>query len=359
MARLLEPLPRQRLFAPNVVIGVGMAHCAVKPLIGIPAQTSIKVLTAVVRENASSFFLRCGTRTVISPAQHRADGSYWAAAFDADVVDAIVAALRARRLTRVVVIPSIGLAGAANSTTDVCEDGVSLSISRDEAGRIVNLHRRATTPPVGDQGAFEESTSKVDPGSQTALMATRVGRASDFIWRPEPDRARRELADRTRLFVAGVTTVVAAALAILAPGLHAAHLVARSTTIRATVAERELGSMEAELRRTGAQLDRIDEFTAGRGAMMPLLRDIARVLPESVAVVTMRVDSLEGSIVVLGKRVTDVLPEISAIAGVVGAHFIGSVTRETEGTAQLERATIRFRRPRAVAQSNHAPARRS
>jgi hypothetical protein len=60
--------------------------------------------------------------------------------------------------------------------------------------------------------------------------------------------------------------------------------------------------------------------------------------------VSLRLDSLEGNLIVLAAHAADVLPQLADLTGAVAPRIMGSVTREVQGGAHVKRAAIRFRR---------------
>ena len=87
-----------------------------------------------------------------------------------------------------------------------------------------------------------------------------------------------------------------------------------------------------------------------------LLGELSQALPDSTALVSLRLDSLDGTFVALSPHAADMLSELVAVPGIVGPRIVGSVTKEIVGDAQLERATVRFRRETpAAAAGKRAP----
>ncbi len=79
--------------------------------------------------------------------------------------------------------------------------------------------------------------------------------------------------------------------------------------------------------------------------MVPLLGAIGDALPDSTAIVSLRVDSASGSMTVVSSAAARVLPALEELSGIAGAALAGSVSRENMGGARVQRVAIRFRRP--------------
>jgi hypothetical protein len=149
-----------------------------------------------------------------------------------------------------------------------------------------------------------------------------------------------------RLGVAGAALVLSATAAVVAPGIRASVDVA--TTMR--FAERrdavrvEAERIESELRNVTAALDRVDRFVSRRDDIPLLLAELGRTLPDSSALLGLRIDSVEMSLSVLTPHAADVIVELANAERVVSPRIVGSVVRDAGARTPLERATIRFRR---------------
>src|SRR5207244_12006646 len=107
----------------------------------------------------------------------------------------------------------------------------------------------------------------------------------------------------------------------------------------------EYARAQGELRRMSLTLERVERFQEQRGKTTVLLGAISEALPESTALVTLRLDTLEGNFVALTPHAAEILPQLATVADIVAPKIVGSLTKETVGTAQVQRATIRFKRP--------------
>jgi hypothetical protein len=103
-------------------------------------------------------------------------------------------------------------------------------------------------------------------------------------------------------------------------------------------------SVEGNLRSITASLDQVDRFVARRGDVPLVLAELARVLPESTAVLGVHVDSVEVSLSILTPNAADAVTELTHAERVTSPRILGSVMRDAGKHASLERATIRLRR---------------
>ena len=257
----------------------------VRRLEGIPTLTD--PLTArLVRENASAFFLKRESGVVITSVC-RSEGAVWGAALDGDLV---------RDITMVADSLRFDLRGVAASSEFLHADG--------------------------------------------AIAAADLNRRSPLVW------TREAVRHETRRFRAmTAATLGIAMLASTAPILR--------TLLDETRMRRELKgtqSIEAdarrafgELRRLSGRLEERASFDSSRGQVTRLLARMGDALPDSTALLSLRVDSLEVSLVTFSPRVTDVLPALGGVSQSV--RIIGPVSHELLDGKRLERATFRLLRP--------------
>jgi hypothetical protein len=140
-----------------------------------------------------------------------------------------------------------------------------------------------------------------------------------------------------------------ALFAAIGPGVRAraAASIADAELLRNRRAQLELARSENDLRRMTQMLNRIESFRAERGRVTHVLGVLARAVPESTAMLTFHVDSVEGAFTAIAPHVADVLPELANAREIVEPRIVGSVTREVLGGVHVERASFRFRRLRS------------
>jgi hypothetical protein len=349
---LLATMPPRRGVAamrpPRAVLAIGIGYAQVKRIDGLPATRNQRMLTEAVRQNSTAFFLAGAAPLVISDVDHRVDGSNWAAAYHADTVDGMIVVLRRRGMPQQQVVPSIVARAAllgAGSRVHV-DDGRCLAIEASERGVVTGV-RRVSDEPITDV-ALPPPLAGLGADYLDAYAATMMVSMMKLSWRPPPDPRRARRADVFRFIRAALLFAAASVAALIGPGVRAGRDAARATVAidRGRRLVGEAARVEGELARVSAQLDRVEKFQESRGKITMLVGAIARSIPDSTALVTLRVDSVEGSFVALTPHAADVLPELAAIDGIVNPRIAGSVTREMQGAARLERATVRFRRPR-------------
>jgi len=356
--RLLAIVPGRligRRFAPRVTVAIGLAHSQLKQIDGLPAMKHRTMLSRIVRENCASFFLRTGARVVVSDVEHRADGTNWAAAFDADVVDAVLVALRKRGISRPSILPYVAAVAPLlpSGTHHLTAGDVTVQLTTMQGGCVTAIRRWTGNVPPGELLVLPAATAVVQAiGAEYLAAYGAAAAASDapYAWHPEPDAQRTRLVDRARIIAATLLLAAAASAALVAPGARAKRTTADASGELATnrAPQLEAARVEGTLRRVSTQLDRIERFRAARGRMTMLLGAISQALPESTAMLSLRVDTLEGTFVALTPHAAEILPLLAVVDPIINARIIGSVTRENQGQARVERTTVRFRRKRDV-----------
>lgn len=90
--RVLSEMPRSRWrLAPPVIVTVASPAARIKKLHGLPPVEDVRVLTAIVRENATQFFL--GQAPFVTTDVYKAGPmEVWCGAIDAEVIDDVVTA---------------------------------------------------------------------------------------------------------------------------------------------------------------------------------------------------------------------------------------------------------------------------
>ncbi len=103
------PRPRWPLPTPAVVVRVGAECVQVKRLRGLPDTQDARLLSAVLREGASRFFVGEPAALLTSDVRLREDGTVWAAAFRRALVAEIADRVRADGYAVVSVVPMTDL----------------------------------------------------------------------------------------------------------------------------------------------------------------------------------------------------------------------------------------------------------
>lgn len=276
---------------PRVALVLSDRFSQVRRIEGLPALPRLHELTELVRENPFTFFLRSSARVAVADLHRDKTGAIWGAAFDADLIDELIAlaALNGRHIDRV-----------ASSATFALEDGAQ--------------------PPSGP----------------------RLGVDRPLVWFP-PERVRRQAHGRTAAMC--VITAALAAMAWLAPAIHARETLRRvgAERSRTEVMRRDAAHALDEIQHASVALDDIARVDANRGRATRLLVTLAATLPDSATIVSLRIDPTDATLVVTVPRVGEVLDRLAASRLMSDVRLIGPMTGGVGIDPTLARATIRGR----------------
>jgi Tfp pilus assembly protein PilN len=342
-----------------VRVAFGLAHSDEKRIEGLPPARQPKLLNRLVAENADAFFLRLGARTFASDVELRSDGSAWASAFDAELLNDLFGLLRKRRLAAGLISFGAAIAYAVPpGTWRVRDENLELELTTIEGAIIQSARRRVG---AGDATEVASATALDGIGADGPKFLAALGAAiaptrAVISWQPPPNPDRARSLQVAQVVAASLVLVASAGAALLSRGIHADRVAKAAITelARFRASDSAAARVDAELRRTTDELDRVEQFESTRGRTTALLGALSEALPDSTALVSLRVDSLEVNLVALTPHAASVLPALLGVSDVVSPRIVGSVTREVQGTARVERASIRFRRDRI----NRSPARR-
>ena len=362
IAELLATAPTRRAHV-RVTVALGASYTQVKRIGGVPSAMRADLASRLVRENVTSFFLRTSPRLVTTGVQRSDDGAAWSAALDAALVEEVIEALHGAGFRPPVFIPEPVAASImlAPGTHHVVDGDVGMEFTTTNRGALERIRRlrRASDDDGGDDAIREWTVESLHEPSaairslgeearhyRAAFAAATCPPNHPLTWRPPPDPQRVRSLARWRVGVAAVALVLSATAAATAPGIRAAVDVGRSLRLaeRGEAPRVEAERIEAELRNVTAALDRVDRFASRRYDIPLVLAELAQAIPDSTALLSLRVDSVETSLSVLTPRAADVIVDLASVERVVSPRIVGSVMREGAARTPLERATIRFRR---------------
>jgi hypothetical protein len=369
IAGLLSTMPPSAVEGrpPRVLAAIGPSWVQLKAIAGLPPIDKPRLLSRLVHENVDSFFLRTATRLVVGEIEARSDGSAWAAAFDDAVLRDIGDGLARGGLRFGGAVPSASALATLGPTSFVCTDGSTCVEVSSRDGIVDRLrpmlprHGVAPGDPPPLHMADLAMLGREAWPYAAAYAAARLRRSPSFVWRPPRDPRRARIASRIVKTVAIGVVVASFVAMLLAPGIRASAFTARSAgqLMEQRDLREEAARAYAELRRVTSQIESISRFQAERGDVTLLLGELAQALPESTALVSLRVDSLDGIVVALAAHATSVTPRLSLLRRVASPRLIGAINTEAVGGVSLERATIRFRRVRGRGSEDVRVARRT
>jgi type IV pilus assembly PilN-like protein len=310
----LRGLPRSRGLSRRTCVVLAPPLAQLKVVAGLPRAADASQLAAMVRENADRLFAWHGRRVATGRVRIDETGRTWAAAYDADVVSAVVAACGAEGLRVSAIVAETALADAADRAA---REGAVDAIGPD-ARRFAAAYVAAT---AGDR---EMTRLAIGGGAGGAERA------------PVP---------RWRLGLAGAALALAIAGAAAAPGLAAHRDAGWARTVVAELGARDRAARaaERELARVSSALETIARFRAERASSLEMLAELTQLLPPDAAVTTLRIDSAGGSLVAVAPHAGALVKRIDRSRIFVAPTLVGPVSRDVVGGREMERVTIAFR----------------
>jgi hypothetical protein len=346
---LLRNTPRGRWRRVYVVAAIGPTWCQTRRLSGLPPLRDAAVAAALVRENIARFFLRNGAPLLSSTAVPGPDGAWWSAVFDEPVVAAIRSVCEGSGLRLEAVVPTVTILPALIGTDRVIwRDGETSVLARFRDGRLLECHRTRQAPDAPPQLPGALTTLGSEAGSYIDAYAAASLDDREHVPAYVPGaEAKSSRVSRWRLVAAATAAGVTAFGALVSPGALALVGAARAEAEAAHLeaAARQPLADEADLARVRAALAEFDALarTSARPSTH-LLAELARVLPDSAAIVSVRLDSAGGQVVVLASRAATVLARLERLRIVANPRVTGPITRERVDGHDRERVTVSFER---------------
>lgn len=361
IADLLSGVPRGSVGRPRVSAVIGPAFAQTRIIGGLPPLEDTRLLSRIVREGTSRFFLKNGTPLLTGLVQGIEPGRVWASAFDGPVVDAVLEGCAAARCHVVGVAPTVAVLGVAlKGDCILWTDGPVGAEIELAHGKLVAVRRTA--------GSFIESPAELQPCEELAILGDGAWRFADAYGAAvcasnpplaiRPGRAGGDptAAPRWRITLAGSVAGLAIIAALVGPGWMALRTAREAQARLGELAEVRNAAAIAEdqLRRFSLVLDEVAAFDEGRRSITLLLAEISSALPKGNALVTFRVDSTGGTVIALALEPASVMAAVESVPGIASPQIIGPVTRELVGDRELERMTIRFLWPDRAEMSGHS-----
>ncbi len=364
LGALLERAPLARWPGARITVAIGPSAVQVKRLTALPPLTDGAAVEAVVREGAGRFFLRNGVQLLTSGVRLEKPGTAWAAAYDARVVEEVerTCGSMGRRITLRAIVPAaVALGYAVASGREgarlVWRDGDVHTMLVFDTGTLASIRRR---PTYGDEGG--ESENEREETSLSAALHALGERAFAFadaygaarIPRGEPLSAPLGGASATsgtpprlarrKLAIATTACLLSGTVALLGPGLVAAHSAHQSRARLASIEKelRQAERAERELALVSDALGEVADFEGSRRSATMLLANIARALPKGAALVAFHADTAGGTLVALSQRAALIMTALEKVKGIASPEIVGPVTREMAGSSDVERVTVRF-----------------
>jgi hypothetical protein len=344
VGELLTTLCGSRRSQIRVNAAIGPSSVQVKQLRGLPGATAPAVLSEAVRSNAGRFFLAGSGPVVIPDVEPHADG-WWGAAYVESPLRAVFAAARSAGVKVTGCVPTALVLGAAFTGQSVAWcDGDTAILTGLQGREVVSVRRIrcvAATDAILDPAlvALGPHAERFADAYGAAVLARPVLQV-----RPHDAEAALRLRLRVRRSLWGAV-MLSAALLTFAPGLTATRARLRAESELAGLQTRAAAAARSghSFARTLDDLGRVSSYDATRRSMTITMGQIASALPDSTAVVTIRIDTTGVDLVALSLPGAPILTDISRLPGVEGAQFVGALTRELVAGQEFQRTALRFR----------------
>jgi hypothetical protein len=340
LASARSAVQRSRFRRIGVVAALGPSLSQVKRLGGLPPTRDPELVARILAANAGRFFARSSE---LAPPVAHLNGEWWGAAFNAAPIRGLQAACSSLGLRFDGCVPTVVALAQLSADGAVSWRDGQISATIQIANRTwTNIRRTQVTPGLVAAAPDLSPVLSREPAHADAVAAALCSLATPLLFRPQADARRHQSARRALLIVACFTALVAwFGSRGVSASLRAARdehrlVAARQQAHRSEPIERELNDVMAKMKE-------IDGFLSSRRSTVSLIASLADALPDSTAVVTLRVDTGGGNATVLSKSAAALVPSIEATEPIERARISGAVTRENIGGIQLQRIAIRFR----------------
>ncbi len=336
---------------PTVTAAVGPCGSQIKQLTGLPAIDDPRTLDALVREGASTFFLRNGTplTTAAVTDDHR---GVWAAAIEEPYVAAAEEACNRLKWNLERVVPTAVVLGFGTTDRQVTWSDGSVQWNLEYGSGTLERARRKWLPdppptppirllPVPElYGLGERAGHFAD-----AYGAARLPERAPLTIDPEVLRTTPLKVVLRSLLVPLVLTVAAVAALLLTPLAQtrkAAHASSALEELRASPGWSTAASGKERLATVTTILDEMSAFSSTRSRHTQWLAALTDHLPEGSAVLQLTMDETQGELTALAVVGTDLIEVIDGLPGTKNTELAGQVVREETGTGGLDRVTLTF-----------------
>ena len=351
LVELLKQVPLSRWIRTRAVAAVSPSRCQTRAVVGLPPVRDAAVASALIRENVSRFFLRNGVPLTTARAIATKDGVWWSAAFEEPVVDVVRSACAKSRIKVEAFVPTIAVLSPRRSTSEIIwPDATVTTLARFDDGRLIECQRIG-----GDAGAAHNAlvpTALDALGAEAPFYVDAYAAAIPRSLREIPTLSGTTQADRDtvppwRMTIAALAACAACVAGFLGPPLHARFVAehAQREANRLERIEKQALVDEADLARFRAVLAEFKGLaTSSTRPVARLISTLASSLPDSAAIVSVRVDTLTAQIVVLAPRAATVLTRLERSRVIANPRIVGPITREKVAGREAERVIVRFER---------------
>lgn len=227
----------------------------------------------------------------------------------------------------------------------VCENANAFFLMRDAVATGVDIAQSGDVCAGAIDGAVVRAL--VSTFSRPAFALDSVAPVNSLLCYRPHDARGGAMFGRFARAAAALVLLLTTLGAVFAPGVRATRDLRAARTQLAAIAPLASEKLQTDVRAATQQLDTYARFISERGSTTRLLVDVTRALPDSAALVSLHIDSLDVAFVATAPQVASVLPELGGIPATNTPRITTQATREVLGGVRLERASFRLRRVRA------------
>lgn len=349
IAALLQDAPSSTWRRSALSVAVGPHASQVKTIHGLPAVKDPALLAAIVREGTATFFLKSADPLVTTGVRSVGPQAVLAAAIELGAVSSIRDACRAARWRLGCIAPTaVVLPAGIESQPIVWKDGgVALDITHS-CGLLESIRSkpfaaadRPTAEPalVPELAALGDRAARFADAFGAALLDSREPLTLDAEaagWWSSADHRRRSRAWAAAVGLGGLCLILSPLAATGARHRADARIHAVSPDQWKLIT-----AALAQLNRVTASLEELRNFSNARSSAAGMLGGLAGALPDGNVIVNLEMTETQLQMVVLSRNPGELLTAVRALRGAQSAEFVGGLSRETVGGADLQRVTIR------------------
>ena len=339
--------------ATTVRAAVGFGWSQVKRLKGLPHSDDRELIRRVVSRADGRFFRRNSVPLAIANVRLLATGEALVGAIDQHVIDVLLESCSAAGLVLEAVLPYAAALGFAirQSCVQASDGPIAAEMHYDDAGRLCDLRSGVAitmgAPPAIEDGCLAEPLKRLGseaPRFAAAFGATMMSGADDLALETRRLRQNPRVSNR-RVAAGAIAMAIAAGTWYLAPIIASKGTADRTRFVDSAMARRYGGVRRASdsLRQITAQLHELAVFSEHRRSMTLFLASLTESLPDSVQVVSLKTDSIGGTLTILSPLSASAVADVAAMPGVDGVSLGGPVISESTGSGERQRAVIVFR----------------
>ncbi len=342
---LLGSLPRRRWRRIRASIAFGSTLARVKRLQGLPPSANEQTLERIIGTSLSHYFYVHGAAYVLTSVQRASSDAVWAGVLDAEAVRATLNACRRTGVKGATIVPAeVVLARLSWTTLPMDSDAAAGHDTTDANGSSGRPRPRARAPTPLVARTLAVMGEAADRYLE-AYAACQYGFREPVAYAPA-EKLRSQNISRTRGISAWCAFAASVLMLLAAPGIVAERDARESeASLRSLAAERvDAALTERALISTRERVSELVSWQASSGGVIALLREMSGALPPSSALTLIRLDTIQGSAVVLTPRSAAVLAALEKTRQAGGFELAGPITQERLADLQLERVALRFAR---------------